>query len=270
MTTKIIAIICTVTVLLSSCDITKRATKKTLYISADTRICNAGEFQKECMLIKWSKDQKEWNNFSDNIDGFNYEKGNEYELLVSEIKVENPPADASDLKFKLVKIISQKKGEIASITQEHKYCKELIEVRVTNDFDFNKTNLSSLNFVFHSCMSKELVADIFHNETELKSYIQNEMKTCTEYFKDTTGKEYILNETIARIKKEVDFTTQNLIVLNANFGGPPFNTIDCKIENSKIIFNVIDNHNKNGISGMALNSEWKLFKVAKNIELQKQ
>lgn len=45
------------------------------------------------------------------ITGFTYEKGNEYELLVKKTILANPPQDASNIKYELIRIVSQKKIE---------------------------------------------------------------------------------------------------------------------------------------------------------------
>jgi ecotin len=89
--------------------------QKIIIISADTAPCQAGVLLKDCMLLKYSKYQKEWSNFYDVIEGFEYEKGNEYEIVVKEQKISNPPADASNLKYTLVKILSKKKVNAANV-----------------------------------------------------------------------------------------------------------------------------------------------------------
>ena len=43
------------------------------------------------------------------ITGFTYEKGNEYELLVRKTTLANPPQDASNIRYELISIISQRK-----------------------------------------------------------------------------------------------------------------------------------------------------------------
>ncbi|QYS89005.1 DUF4377 domain-containing protein [Flavobacterium davisii] len=47
--------------------------------------------------------------FYNTIQGFKYEKGNEYELVIKEEKVENPPADGSNVKYTLIKEVSKKR-----------------------------------------------------------------------------------------------------------------------------------------------------------------
>ncbi|TKD08934.1 DUF4377 domain-containing protein [Polyangium fumosum] len=54
-------------------------------------------------------DNKEWERFYGRIEGFPYEEGYAYELRVKREPVANPPADASSVKTRLVKIVSKKK-----------------------------------------------------------------------------------------------------------------------------------------------------------------
>jgi len=59
-----------------------------------------------CMLVK-EKPKDEWTYFYDQIEGFKYEEGFTYELLVNEIPVPNPAADASSLRYELKNIVSK-------------------------------------------------------------------------------------------------------------------------------------------------------------------
>ena len=45
------------------------------------------------------------------ITGFTYEKGNEYELLVKKTTLANPPQDSSNIRYELIRIVSQRKIE---------------------------------------------------------------------------------------------------------------------------------------------------------------
>lgn len=81
--------------------------ERPLFIAAQTEPCSAGAMKKNCMKVKYSADNQEWELFYNNIEGFTYEPGNEYELIVNIEKVGNPPADASDLKYTLVKEVSK-------------------------------------------------------------------------------------------------------------------------------------------------------------------
>ena len=61
----------------------------------------------ECLQVKYDN-QKEWQLFYDHIGGFNFEKGNRYEIMVTKTKkTGNIPADASSYEYKLKNIISK-------------------------------------------------------------------------------------------------------------------------------------------------------------------
>ena len=83
----------------------------TLYVSAET-----GSYQNvpdnnyvEGMLIK-EKDAANWKCVSFmEITGFTYERGNEYELLVKKTTLANPPQDSGNVRYELIRIVSDKK-----------------------------------------------------------------------------------------------------------------------------------------------------------------
>jgi len=78
---------------------------KTLYVGPKLEDCTGVEAQK-CLMVKESPDG-EYQNFYQTIDGFDYEEGYEYEIVVKVEKVENPPADGSSLKYTLEKVVSK-------------------------------------------------------------------------------------------------------------------------------------------------------------------
>ncbi len=90
---------------LCSCQVSK-----TYIVSAETRPCT-GVVPKDCLLIKTNKNDAEWQNFYSQIEGFTYEKGYEYQLLVKETKIAHPPADASSVRYTLIKLLSKQKKE---------------------------------------------------------------------------------------------------------------------------------------------------------------
>ncbi|TGN29187.1 DUF4377 domain-containing protein [Empedobacter tilapiae] len=94
---------------LTSCTSSKIVNKdeETLTIAPETRECSAGVAKMQCMLVK-KDNTSEWQYFYNQIDGFTHEPGYEYEIVVSKSKIENPPADASSLKYKLIKVVSKK------------------------------------------------------------------------------------------------------------------------------------------------------------------
>lgn len=83
--------------------------EQTLVIAAATRPSTAGVQKKDCMQVKFDKEGGEWELFYDTIEGFNYEPGYEYELVVKSERVDNPPADAPGIKYTLVKEVSRLK-----------------------------------------------------------------------------------------------------------------------------------------------------------------
>ncbi|WP_166922484.1 META domain-containing protein [Flavobacterium poyangense] len=62
----------------------------------------------ECLEVKYDN-AKEWQLFYDHIEGFNFEKGNRYEIIVIRTKRQGDiPADASSYLYKLKSIVSKK------------------------------------------------------------------------------------------------------------------------------------------------------------------
>ncbi len=91
----------------------------TLFVGPEKVEC-IGEAPQECILVKGNRDD-EYTLFYDNIEGFEHEPGFEYELLVQVEEVENPPADASSLKYTLVEMVDNSAvdhGEPSSATLE--------------------------------------------------------------------------------------------------------------------------------------------------------
>ena len=79
--------------------------EKTLLI-ASTKVDCVGLGPQKCLLIK-ENNQGSWEYLYDSIIGFVYEKGFEYEVLVSEKQIQNPPQDASSIELTLIKIVSK-------------------------------------------------------------------------------------------------------------------------------------------------------------------
>ncbi|MCL7980648.1 MAG: DUF4377 domain-containing protein [marine benthic group bacterium] len=78
---------------------------KTLYV-AHFKVDCVGVGPMECMQVRESTDD-DWRMFYDQIQGFDYEEGYEYELRVHTEEVENPPADASSLRWILDEVVSK-------------------------------------------------------------------------------------------------------------------------------------------------------------------
>ncbi len=73
--------------------------------------CSSDDDNVEGMLIK-EKDAANWECVSFmEITGFTYERGHEYELLVKKTTLANPPQDSGNVRYELVRIVSDKKIE---------------------------------------------------------------------------------------------------------------------------------------------------------------
>ncbi|MCO6450613.1 MAG: META domain-containing protein [Caldilineales bacterium] len=77
----------------------------TLYVGPTMEEC-VGSGPQQCLLVKENPDD-EYTFFYSPIQGFDFEEGYEYELLVQVTPVENPPADSSSLSYELVNIVSK-------------------------------------------------------------------------------------------------------------------------------------------------------------------
>lgn len=81
--------------------------EKTFIIASETADCT-GVAPMKCLQVK-EKGSEDWQNFYSNIEGFTYQPGFEYTLKVRTEKIENPPADASSIRYILVKEVSKVK-----------------------------------------------------------------------------------------------------------------------------------------------------------------
>lgn len=79
--------------------------EKTIYVGPELVDCT-GVAPQKCILVKEDPDG-EYTLFYDQIEGFNFEEGYEYELVIREEQVENPPADASSIKWSLIEEVSK-------------------------------------------------------------------------------------------------------------------------------------------------------------------
>ena len=89
-----------------------RIEQVTLYVSSETGTYSPFAFDvgpREGMLIR-EKGHSDWICVGfDQITGFTYEKGNEYELLVKKTTLANPPQDAENVEYSLIRIVFQTK-----------------------------------------------------------------------------------------------------------------------------------------------------------------
>lgn len=88
-----------------ACNSSAMQDSKIIYVAPQLADCT-GVGPQKCMLVKEALDD-EWTYFYDQIEGFSYEEGYTYELLVEINTVDNPPADGSSLKYTLKELISK-------------------------------------------------------------------------------------------------------------------------------------------------------------------
>lgn len=81
------------------------ANQKILTIAPGLVDCT-GVVRQKCMQVR-EEGQTEWQLFYDKIEGFAHNPDYRYRLIVQIEKVENPPADASSLKYKLVRLLEK-------------------------------------------------------------------------------------------------------------------------------------------------------------------
>lgn len=78
---------------------------KTLFVGPELVDC-VGVAPMECMQVRENPNE-DYTFFYQQIEGFTFEPGYEYELLVRVTNVENPPADGSSLRYTLVSVVNQ-------------------------------------------------------------------------------------------------------------------------------------------------------------------
>ncbi|MFN2159182.1 MAG: DUF4377 domain-containing protein [Anaerolineales bacterium] len=119
--------------------------QKTIFVAANKVNCVNGETG-DCLLIKESPDD-EWTIFYGSIDGFEYQPGIEYELLIQSKVVGEPGNGGPMLKFELVKILRnlpvQENGTGSS-------------QRVVDPYDLNWQKLKNLTFTLTGMEGEEI------------------------------------------------------------------------------------------------------------------
>lgn len=65
-----------------------------------------GAHPQKCMQVKFNPDD-DWQLFYDQVEGFQYEPGYRYTLLVEKLEVQDPPADGSTIQYVLVELQEQ-------------------------------------------------------------------------------------------------------------------------------------------------------------------
>ena len=92
---------------LSSC-----GTTKTIYVSADLAACDENSDLK-CLKVKEEKED-EWTLIENKIEGFEFQEGIEYTIKVQVDKNKEQQSIPASAKYKLIKIMSEKRSQIKS------------------------------------------------------------------------------------------------------------------------------------------------------------
>ena len=95
--------------LCASCAGLRNASTETWLVGPERKPCS-GVAPMECLQIKKNPSDTAWQYFYDDIEGFTYEPGYVYTLEVSSEKVDNPPADASSIHYKMKKMVAKVKA----------------------------------------------------------------------------------------------------------------------------------------------------------------
>lgn len=92
---------------------TDKVETEKLYVSPQTGTYQPWGASKPsaCMLVREEKESEYTKFHFSEIAGFTYEKGYAYELLVEKTILANPPADGSDRRYRLLKILCKKKAD---------------------------------------------------------------------------------------------------------------------------------------------------------------
>ena len=74
-----------------------------------TRVPCTGEARTQCLRVRILPDTA-WQYFYGTINGFRFEEGFHWRLDVERRRVPNPPADASSLSYRLIRVISKERA----------------------------------------------------------------------------------------------------------------------------------------------------------------
>ncbi|MFQ1780160.1 DUF4377 domain-containing protein [Aeromonas veronii] len=78
---------------------------ETLYINSQLVDC-VGVGPMQCMQVR-SDEQLPWTLFYQNIEGFQFEPGYRYQLIVSKEQLTDVPADAPSVRYQLIKVVNK-------------------------------------------------------------------------------------------------------------------------------------------------------------------
>jgi heat shock protein HslJ len=100
-----VTLVAVVAILLAACSPFGGAATKTVYVGPYQADCE-GVAPQKCLLVK-EDPADDWSFYYGQIEGLDYEAGYEYELRISEEKVNNPPPDAPAIRWTLIEVVSK-------------------------------------------------------------------------------------------------------------------------------------------------------------------
>lgn len=86
-------------------------------VASETRI-GYGVSPQTCLLVKYESDAEKWQYMYSQIEGFDYEPGYEYVLLINRTELKNPPQDASRFVYKLKRIIVKQRKDSKGLPEK--------------------------------------------------------------------------------------------------------------------------------------------------------
>lgn len=108
---KTFSAILLLTIFSASCTSTKSSTTSTFWVNSMKTDCDAGVGKTQCLQIYKGNDldNAEWTHFYASIEGFTFEPGflQKLEVTETQLETEDMPADASSIKYKLVKVLEK-------------------------------------------------------------------------------------------------------------------------------------------------------------------
>jgi hypothetical protein len=81
---------------------------------AEVRSACHWPFPSECLLV-WNEASQQWHYFGNYIEGFTHEWGTRYVLQVERRRVRNPPADGSDIAYRLRRVVSAEPSPLRTL-----------------------------------------------------------------------------------------------------------------------------------------------------------
>lgn len=115
---------------------------KKMIIKENTVSC-MGVAPMDCLQVKY-ENETNWSNFYSSIEGFDYEPGYRYQIIVKEtaIPLDQVPADASSIRYELDSLLSKVKidaGKQSILDYITKNNWKLIQMNGVNDRDYQQT-----------------------------------------------------------------------------------------------------------------------------------